>query len=403
MTRHFNLSFLIFLLASLLGGCGGSSESVTSRMSEIYTPQYAEGYSIFGENEMTSSLIRVRLSGDENGEVVRELFIRRDEETVPHGYKGPVLEGEATRIICLSAPQTAMLHLVDATDRIVGISDLDKITAPDIRSRRAEIINLGDTDRIDIQQIVSLKPDLVLLDAGEGVNPIEKRLDKLSIPYLYIGDKSEESPLGKAEWMMAVAETVGSRRDAEEVFRQIPEKYNSLRQRVAKAGGKRPKVLFNIPVGGHWTLPAKGSYFSILLDDAGGDCLYGSSNHSDETSISMDMALSLAAGADKWLNLGPEIHTPADLREALPKFANLPVVGWAELYNNTERINAGGGNDFYESGTVNPDLVLRDLIKIMYPSLVPEPFTYYRRLMFHSTDEEDNPEFSDLSDIPDLP
>ncbi|MDE6805916.1 MAG: hypothetical protein K2J05_03830, partial [Muribaculaceae bacterium] len=120
--------------------------------------------------------------------------------------------------------------------------------------------------------------------------------------------------------------------------------------------------------------------------------------------VGMDEAFAMASQADKWLNLGPDINTPADLRAALPRFANLPVIGWAELYNNTERMNAGGGNDFYESGTVNPDLVLRDLIKIMHPSLVPEPFTYYRRLLFQSPQEEDeDSEYSDLADIPDLP
>ena len=404
MIKHFTLSLFLLLMATYVVSCGNSSANETSDLAEIFTPTYAKGYRILSADNHTSSLIRVVLSGDGENDEIRELFIRRDDEPVPDGYKGQILQGEARRIVCMSAPQTAMLHLVDATDRIVGISQPDRISAPDIRSRRAEIGDIGHEGEINYDLLSALKPDLVLLDAKNGVSPMEKRLEQMGVPYLYIDDWNENSPLGKAEWMMAVAESVGRRNEAEEVFREIPEKYNALKQRVIGAAGKRPKVMLDMPSGGFWTLPPKDSYFATLLDDAGAEYLLPSGNSGAAGPVGMDEAFAMASQADKWLNLGPDINTPADLRAALPRFANLPVIGWAELYNNTERMNAGGGNDFYESGTVNPDLVLRDFIKIMHPSLVPEPFTYYRRLLFQSPQEEDeDSEYSDLADIPDLP
>ena len=47
---------------------------------------------------------------------------------------------------------------------------------------------------------------------------------------------------------------------------------------------------------------------------------------------------------------------------------------------NNARTNAAGGNDYFESGVVHPELVLRDLIKIFHPELVEEDFVYYKRL-----------------------
>ena len=35
---------------------------------------------------------------------------------------------------------------------------------------------------------------------------------------------------------------------------------------------------------------------------------------------------------------------------------------------------------YYESAVVNPDLVLRDLVKIFHPELVAEDFVYYKQL-----------------------
>ena len=48
--------------------------------------------------------------------------------------------------------------------------------------------------------------------------------------------------------------------------------------------------------------------------------------------------------------------------------------------NNNARTNTAGGNDYYESAVVNPDIVLRDLVKIFHPELVQEECVYYKQL-----------------------
>ena len=96
--------------------------------------------------------------------------------------------------------------------------------------------------------------------------------------------------------------------------------------------------------------------------------------------ISRELALRLASASDRWLNVGNGYDSFESLRSGLPLMASTEVVKKGEVYNNTKRSTIAGGNDFYESGIVNPDLILRDMIKIMYPDLVSEPFFYYRRL-----------------------
>ena len=51
------------------------------------------------------------------------------------------------------------------------------------------------------------------------------------------------------------------------------------------------------------------------------------------------------------------------------------------MWNNNRRSTSGGGNDFYESGIMHPDVILADLISIFHPDLMPgyEP-RYYTRL-----------------------
>jgi iron complex transport system substrate-binding protein len=51
------------------------------------------------------------------------------------------------------------------------------------------------------------------------------------------------------------------------------------------------------------------------------------------------------------------------------------------MYNNNARLNEYGGNDYWEGGLANPDVVLADLIKIFHPELLPDhELVYYRKL-----------------------
>jgi iron complex transport system substrate-binding protein len=51
------------------------------------------------------------------------------------------------------------------------------------------------------------------------------------------------------------------------------------------------------------------------------------------------------------------------------------------LYNSNKRMNDIGANDFWESGVVNPHLILADLVKIFHPELLPDhQLFYYKQL-----------------------
>ena len=50
------------------------------------------------------------------------------------------------------------------------------------------------------------------------------------------------------------------------------------------------------------------------------------------------------------------------------------------IYNNDNRVNEFSGNDYWESATVYPQRVLKDLIKIFHPELLQHELFYYRKL-----------------------
>ena len=196
--------------------------------------EYASGFDIQGADSKQSVLLTVTNPWQGANGIAVQLFIARDGETAPEGFEGQVLEGDAARIVAMSSTHIAMLDAIGEVDRVVGVSGIDYISNPDIQARRDRIGDMGYEGNINYELLLSLDPDLVLLYGVNGASGMEPKLRELGIPFLYVGDYLEESPLGKAEWMVALSEVVGCRSEGEKVFAEIPVRYNALKQRVAE-------------------------------------------------------------------------------------------------------------------------------------------------------------------------
>lgn len=378
MKRWIQLA-VVALCAIVVAACGRKSVSLEDFDKPVYMLEYASGFDIQGADSKQSVLLTVTNPWQGADGIAVQLFIARDGETAPEGFDGQVLEGDAERIVAMSSTHIAMLDAIGEVDRVVGVSGIDYISNPDIQARRESIGDVGYEGNVNYELLLSLDPDLVLLYGVNGASGMEPKLRELGIPFMYVGDYLEESPLGKAEWMVALSEVVGCRSEGEKVFAEIPVRYNALKQRVAENALDAPSVMLNMPYGDSWFMPSAGSYAVRLIEDAGGDYIYKKNTGNASTPVDMEEAYLLASAADLWLNVGMA-STLGEVKAACPKFADTRCFRNGYVYNNNARTNAAGGNDYFESGVVHPELVLRDLIKIFHPELVEEDFVYYKRL-----------------------
>ncbi len=382
---HYNFLILLLLWAA---GCQPSRGTKTADEPtlQLYSPRYASGFSILGYEAADSlveapqsTLIEVRNPWQGAEGVVRQLFVARNGEEPPRGYRGAVLRGEARRIVTLSSSHIAMLDALDCIERVVGVSGINFVHNHYICDHRDQIGDVGYDGNFNYELLLALDADLVLLYGVFGPSVMEPKLKELGIPYLYVGDYVEQSPLGKAEWMVALGEAVGLRKQAEEHFATLPPQYDYWREKAATAT-HRPKVMLNTPYADSWFMPWRSSFVARLIADAGGDYLYReASEGTGSQTIDIEEAMRLTAEADVWLDVS-NVTDLESLKRLYPKLADLKCVVEGEVWNNDRRSRIQGGNDYWESGVVNPHLILRDLIKIFHPELVDEEFSYYRKL-----------------------
>lgn len=372
--------FLTLLLVLLFSACGAGRADLSDYCIGVCTPQYAGGFEIVGAPGRQSTIVRVRNPWQGAEGVEADLFIARDGENPPAGFTGQVLRSTPQRVVCMSSSHIAMLDAAGAIGKVVGVSGIDYISNPSIAANRERIGDVGYEGHVDYELLVALDPDLVLLYGLNGASGMEEKLRGLRIPFAYVGDYLEESPLGKAEWILAVGEMVGCRDAAERAYAEIPQRYNALRERVAAAGCKAPAVMLNTPYGDNWFMAPANSYVARLIADAGGDYLFKNNTTTRSLPIDMEEASLLVWQADVWLHVS-DMPGLAALKRRLPKFADAGCVQRGAVWNCDRKSTPAGGNDYWESGVIHPDIVLRDLVRIFHPELEPdyEP-VYYRQL-----------------------
>jgi len=371
-------ALIIVLLIAATSCRSNGQDSMAAFTEEVYTPKYASGFKIKKAPERNSTLIEVTNPWQGADSVITRLLILRDGETAPAGFDGQVLAGNARRIVAMSSTDVARLDALGASETLVGVSGLDYISTESVAGRRDEIRDIGYEGNVDYELLAALTPDLILINGMYGESAMEPKLRELQIPFMYVGDYLEESPLGKAEWLIAIGEIIGLRDSAESVFAPIPTRYNELKAAAAALPG-RPRVIVNAPYGDSWFMPPVNSYAAQLIADAGGEFVYTANTGNSSVPVDMEEAYRLATDADIWINTG--ICTSLDELKALcPKFSDTRPVVTGRVFNNNRRTNPAGGNDYYESGAINPDVVLRDLIMIFHPGAMSTELTYYKQL-----------------------
>jgi iron complex transport system substrate-binding protein len=234
---------------------------------------------------------------------------------------------------------------------------------------------IGTNNNANIEQILSLKPGLITTyGVGDPKLDIYPQLTAAKIPTVLISEYMESTPLGRAEWLKFMAVFFNQEKVANQRFSEIEKKYTAIVE-LTKNVPDKPKVLSGSERKGTWYIPGGDSYVAKFINDAGGDYLWADDRNTGSLNLSTEQVLPRAYQGQIWLNSNQDSDVFSN-----PIYQKFPAIVNGNVFNPTKKVNDRGGNDFWESGTANPDLVLADLVKIFHPELLPNhQFIYYQR------------------------
>ncbi len=284
------------------------------------------------------------------------------------------------KIILLNASMAGYIGELHAEDLLIGISSPEYIYSERIQSllKQGKIQNVGSDQKYDIEKIISLKPDVIFTNHIASFDNTYQLLENNGIRVVFLDEYMEQKPLQKTAYLKLFGKLLGKDREAERMYENVEKNYADLKQLALKAKEK-PMVLANEMYGDVWYLPGGKTSTANFISDANADYILKNNTEEKAVTMSFEEVFAKSGTVQYWINVGN--HTSRkEMLSMNPFYRKLNVFNKGKIYVITGK-ERGQANDFFESGVVRSDLVLKDYIKIFHPELLPGyQLTYMKEL-----------------------
>ncbi|MGC9375690.1 MAG: ABC transporter substrate-binding protein [Bacteroidales bacterium] len=376
-------NYYIFFFLILLFSCQSTNKNNTrdNLHADSVDVKYAEGFSIEHHDHYKLLTIHNPWQGAENIQYQYALVTDEKEDLmIPGGIRKIVVP--LKKVVCLSTSHIAFLDVLDETESIVGVSGTNFVNNQQLQKKisQNEIVDVGFENHLNYELIAGINPDIVIAyGVGSEVSSYNQKLNDLGIETIIISEYLETHPLGKLEWIKFIAALYEKEDEAESYFQMVESEYNLLANLVSTTE-REPKVLFGLPWKDTWYVPGGNSFLAKMVDDAGGDYIWHENDSRESIPLDIEHVFAKANDADVWLNTGT-VKYKDEIVKVDDRFRDFKPFMHSRIYNNNLQQNEWGGNDYWEKGTVEPHIILKDMIKIFHPELLPDyTLTYYRSI-----------------------
>lgn len=368
--------FYLFLATIITWGCNQRQEAETDT-EESVDLSYATNFTIQANKDYTLVIINTPYKNAEKG--LRYVLYPRGGEK-PNVEADGYIPTPVQSIVCTSTTHIPLLDYLDETDKLVGFPTTDYISSEKMRKRVDEgnVAELGIDNSLNIEKLIELNPDLVMAYTMTNDFGQFNKIQEAGIPVLINAEYMELDPLGRAEWIKLAGLLFGKEEKADSVFNMIETEYTTTLQKVEKINN-HPSVMSGSMYSDTWYLPGGNNYAAKLLTDASFNYLWKQDTTTSFLALSYESVLDKANQADYWIGAS-NFKSLKELKEANERYSFFAPFEKDRVYSYDKRIGAKGGSEFLELGYLRPDLILKDLVKIGHPEVLPnhELYFYYK-------------------------
>ena len=301
------------------------------------------------------------------------------------------------RVATTSATHIGFLYALGVLDSVVAMSNPEWV----YNKPSHEVANIGEDINIAMEPLLLAKPDVLFASSyGQNSQQIE-RVAEAGIPVVYLAEWQEQHPLARAEWLRFVAAFFGKTALADSILGEVRREYqevdkglrikderpnssdseNSETKLISPSScvlnpvSKRASIMSGASYRGTWYVPSGTTYMGCLFCDAGASYVFADECTNGSIPLTMEQALRAFSEADVWV--GANARTMEELRAIDDHHTWFKAYKTGRVYHFYRRTNSTGGNDFWETGVVHPEIILRDLQWALYPDLYPDYEPYF--------------------------
>ncbi|WP_111707500.1 ABC transporter substrate-binding protein [Lutibacter citreus] len=370
--KFFKFAFFLIFTLILIASCDSKTQKKIESKS-VSNIKYATGFNILKTNNKTQIIITAPYPGATDKYVFN---LSSEKSNKKNHIKTPI-----NSIVVTSTTHIPALELLNIENKLVGFPNTDFISSEKTRKLIDQnlVVDLGHPEHINTETLLNLQPDLVMGFGVTSNNKMYETIEKFGIPVIINGDWLEKTPLGRAEWIKLYGALFNKEKQADSIFKNIEKNYLEAKE-IAKNSKNKPTFICGGLYKDVWYLPGGNSFEATFLKDANTNYLWKDSKGTGSLSLNVENVFEKSENADIWISPGM-YKTLKDLGEEHLIYTKMKAFNNKEIYSYNNTTGETGGIWYFELAPTRPDLVLKDLIKIAHPDLLPNyKFTFYKKL-----------------------
>lgn len=384
MKGHF--LFIIGIFTCLLFHACGSKTSSShdspagnisqDSLSNDIAPRYAEGYKVTLRADSVR-LLEIQEPANPHAPVYQFALVPKGKkvEAIPDDYQ--IINIPVDKVICMTMPQLAGFSMMNEYDKVTGTSNTHRVQNKEWLKRLADgrVKKIGIEGNFDTEIVLAAQPDIIFVSPNRrGGYEVLKEVGIPLIPYWAF---KETSPLGLSEWIKVVGIFICQEDKACRIFSDMENKYNKLKETVAKVKHK-PVVFSGEMRQGNWYIPGGKSFYARLFEDAGADYIFKDDPHTGGVLLDYETVYVKAHDAEYWrvMNAFKGNFTYQALKDLNSNYTDFRAFREKKVvYCNLEYI------PLYENLPSSPHILLEDMVKAFHPELLPDHQSVYYQLL----------------------
>ena len=138
--------------------------------------------------------------------------------------------------------------------------------------------------------------------------------------------------------------------------------------------------MIGLPWKDTWYIPGGKSFAARFIKDAGGEYIWEKLDSKIARPMGFETIYKKAKDADIWINPG-DIDNLEAILTVDARLKHFKPIKNRKVFNNNDIMNKAGGNDYWESGITHPQIILKDLVRIFHPEVLPDhELVYYKNI-----------------------
>ena len=374
--KSFFLKLIVLFNLLLLCGCKKnstiSSDSATTAKNEI---KYAKGLEIYHHKGYSILMITHPWP---DAKTPFTYILQEKNGNIPDSLEQyPRISVPIQSIVVTSTTHIPALELLGVENTLVGFPNTDFISSPKTRKRidSGQVKEVGTNETLNPEILIDMSPDVIVSFGLNNSNPTLDNLQKSGLKVLLNGDWNEQSPLGKAEWIKFFGALYGLDAKAKTIFTSIEKEYQTTLA-LAKKATYKPTVLSGAMYQDQWFVPQGESWMALFLKESQSNYLWANTTGTGSLTLPFETILEKAQTAEFWIAPG-DFSSLKEMNNSNPHYVKFEAFKNKKVYSYALHKGAKGGILFFEWSSTRPDWVLKDLIAIFHPELLPNHRPYF--------------------------